>query len=203
MAAPSPEETSPTQERQTRLLSAEKIPKATIGHRSLDHTRLTRILRQQDQAAAIKGEEPVRQCTLFWSLNQEQTFIINRGPGTSIMHWTPEGLVEDDDSAPARITGSATAPLSEESTAPLPENTTAPLPGSPPKPAGRAGSQSPKDLKTRSLKGPVAASPACSSPTPPAKKTRHGRFLLQLLICAILGLSLGGLGALLQMALQH
>ncbi len=80
-------------DRKTEVMAAPVAEGEYDGTEFLHCSELMQLLQQKDLQRTLAGQEPARECTLFWSA--EDAFVVDNASQTQIFHWSPEeGRVE-------------------------------------------------------------------------------------------------------------
>lgn len=83
-----------TSDRQTVVMAAAVARGERDGTDILGHTGLMQLLQQKDQQRTAAGQQQVRECTLFWSCD-EDSFVVEPESQTQLFCWSPdEGRAE-------------------------------------------------------------------------------------------------------------
>ena len=77
-------------ERHTVVMAAVVAEGERDGTDILEHTELMRLLRDKDQQRTVAGKEQVRECTLFWS-SDEDCFVVEPESHTQLFAWSADG----------------------------------------------------------------------------------------------------------------
>ncbi len=105
-AQPQPEDAPPEPTPPDRKTAIMEAAEAAVAHDStgfLEHTALVQMLQQKDQQRTVAGKEQVRECTLFWSC-EDEPFVVAPDSSTQLFAWSPDGGIAEVELTPHQQT---------------------------------------------------------------------------------------------------